>query len=333
MGLFLAFAGGCLGASTSALGGFVLMGAVGLIGFACLLAGQEAVLSHLWGASLLTPSVCFLGGVVAAAHARKRELLFCGKDIGRSLVRLRRPSLILVGGLGGLAGFVVERALNQVFHGRIDTVAATVFIVPLALKYAWKLTRTHDCEGSSHAVPSPYRFFERLSTPAGKVWLAILSGGGAAVMTWGLARVPQTAPYAALPAFCLSAVTLLAVFFSRPVPATHHYTGPAGMAAMLWMGGRSANGPAVAVFLLWCIAAALVGLVAADRMGRLFFDEGDIHVDPPAMGILISSVLFSGVLASLGIFRAPIGFQILLGGGLVVACVVLHFKPSAAVRP
>lgn len=328
--LVLAFIGGCLGASVSALAGFLLFGLFGVVGFLSLmLTHQDAGIVSLAGGVLLKPSICFLGGLVATAYARRQGLVQCGKDIGRALVEFKRFDVVLVGGLGGMAGYLVTRLLDRGVGGKVDTVAVTVFAVAMALKYAWGMTKTHDCAASSHAVPSPYRFFERLSKPAGKTGLSLLVGLGSAALTWRLCLDPRTAPFAGLLAFCLSALSLYFLFLAVPVPATHHFSGPAAGAVVTWMaahgGGTTGHGE-VLVVLLWGTAAAQLGMLSGDVMGRLFFDEGDIHVDPPAMGIMVSTALIMGVLPLTGVYHASLAIQAALCVVLLLACTLITLR-------
>lgn len=326
--LSLAFVGGFLGACVSALGGFLLFGLAGMAGFLCLLwAGSDALLVSPVTGIVLKPSVCFLGGVVAAAYARKLGLVRCGKDIGRPLVTFRRFDVVLVGGLAGIAGHGVNRLLDRAIGWGVDTVALTVFAVALALKYAWGLTKTSDCDAVSHAVPSPYRFFERLSHPAGKTVISLFVGLMSAWLVWLLSLDPSTAPFAGLPAFCLSALSLSLVFMSVPVPATHHYSGPAGLVAVGWLAihdGGPTDGSAMLLLMLWGGAAAQLTMLFAETMRKLFFDEGDIHVDPPAMGIMLASALIMGILPATGVYNAEHSTQILVCAGVIVACTAVN---------
>lgn len=158
----VAFIGGCLGAAVSALGGFLLFGLIGVLGFLYLLLVHNDIwIRAVTEGVLLTPSVCFVGGVVATAYARRMNLIQCGKDIGRSFVTYRRFDILAVGGCAGLAGYLVNRGIAALLAGSVDATALTVFALPLLLKYVWRMTRTNDCEASSHAVPSPYRFFRQ----------------------------------------------------------------------------------------------------------------------------------------------------------------------------
>lgn len=331
----LAVVGGCLGAILSALGGFLLFGLLGLVGLAALLVGHDSHwIGAVAGSVLLKPHVCFLGGVVAAAVARRRGLIRCGKDIGRPVVALGRPELLLAGGGAGLAGHLLVRGLDTLWAGRVDTVALAVCLIPALLKRPWGLTVSSDCDGVSHAVPSPYRFFERVSGPPGQVLLALAVGVGSALAAWALFRVPDARPYAALPVFFLSAVSLFPAFLGGRVPTTHHLSGPAGAVAALWLSGNGDAGLAPVLVALWGGAAAQCGLLAGAVLERRFFTDGDIHVDPPAMGIAGATALLLGLAPQTGVYRAAPGVQALAALALIALCAGLTLARgrSAAAR-
>jgi hypothetical protein len=324
-----AFLGGSLGAAVSALGGFLLFGLLGLLGLGYLLVGGNDVwINAAVGTVLLRPSVCFLGGLVAAAYARKRGLIACGKDIGRPFISYRRIELLAVAGGAGLAGYLVNRGLDLLCRGGVDTVALTVVLIPLGLKYVWGLTRSNDCEASSHAVPSPFRFFERFSRPRGKTLLSIAVALLSTVLTGALYSVPSTRAYAGLGLFLISAVSLFPLFMGLPVPATHHFSGPAGVAAMAWltMHGRNPAGWDLLIVALWGIAAAQVALLGAEMLEKVFFTEGDIHVDPPAMGIVVSTAIMLGALPLSGVYGAGMWAQAAVALSIAVTTVLLNLR-------
>jgi hypothetical protein len=324
-----AVAGGCLGAALSALGGFVLFGLLGVLGLLYLLVAQsDALMAVVAGSVLLRPSVCFLGGVVAAAYARKRGLIACGKDIGRSFVAYRRVEIMAVAGCAGLAGYLANVALDALLAGALDTVALTVVLIPLALKYLWGMTTTNDCAGSSHAVPSPYRFFERFSRPAGRTAVSCVVGGGAALLTAALFLAPQTRPFAGLAVFFVSALLLMPVFVGIPAPATHHFSGPAGATVATWLAlqGTEPTGWGLLLVALWGVAAAQIGLLAAQTLEPMFFTEGDIHVDPPAMGIVVSTAVMQGVLHLWGVYATAMGTQMAVALSIAAAAALLNLR-------
>ena len=331
----VAVIGGVLGAALSGLGSFVLFGLVGVLGFLYLILGQSDVFMNVvTGSIVLRPSVGFLGGCVAAAYARRRGLIKCGKDIGRSFASFDRFDILAVGGAAGLAGYVVNRAVDALFAGRFDTIALTVFAIPLFLKYAWRLTTSSDCEASSHAVPSPYRFFEKFTRPKGKVLVALIVGLCTSLLTVALYLQPMTRPYAGSLGFFASAVLLFPLFMSIPVPATHHFSGPAGIATALWLSSRDAApaGATLAIVVLWGIAAAQVALLAADIMEKLFFTDGDIHVDPPAMAIFATTAIMVGIIPLTGVYVAGEATQAIAATSIIAVALAFNLRGEWAAR-
>lgn len=325
----VAVIGGCLGAALSALGGFLLFGLLGVLGFLYLLVAHSDIwISAVTGSVLLRPSVCFVGGIVATAYARKKGLIQCGKDIGRSFISYRRIDILAVGGAGGLAGYLVNRAGDALLAGKVDTIALTVFLIPLFIKYHWGMTKSNDCEAASHAVPSPYRFFEKFSRPRGKTLVSLIIGLATSLLTYGLFLLPETKPYAALFVFFVSAMSLFPLFMGIPMPATHHFSGPAGAAAVVWLASHDgiSGASGLALVTLWGIAAAQIGLLAGDILGKLFFTEGDIHVDPPAMGILVATAIMLGGLPMTGVYSAGSRVQIIVALSMILASAIFNIR-------
>lgn len=328
--LLLGFFGGAAGAALGALGGFILFCFCLLAGFAALLlTGNETWLLAVCGSSLLKPSSCFLGGVIACGVARKLGLLRCGKDIGRPLISLRRPSLLVVGGLAGMLGGMFALLFERFLPAGIDGSALTIVLFSLALKHSLDLTESADCAGSSHAVLSPYRFFERLNRPLGKTLLSLGCGLLTCLCVYLLCLDRHAAIHAPLFAFALSGVSLLLLHLGLGLPATHHFTGPAGAIAYAWLNTRGCL-PAGAwdwsLFLGWGLLAASLGQLLADLLGSLFFEKGDMHVDPPAMGIAGTSLLFGGLGASLGLFRLSPSLQLAAAASALVLCLGLNLR-------
>ncbi len=306
LALGLAFIGGAIGASLGALGGFVIFGLLGTVGYLYLIFGESDIwLVSLFSGELFVPSVCFVGGTIATAYTRKLGYIECGKDIGRSLISLRRLPIILVGGIAGVVGFITMSLIAIPFDGKFDTVALTVIAVPLIMKYVWNLRKTNDCEGSSHVLPSPYRFFEKLNGSIGKQWLTIGMAVITAIVTIALLLDSHTEPFAGSMMFFLSAFSLYLLFFKIPIPATHHITGPAGVIVVQWTQTNSLTFTVSGIILplLWAISIALLSQLGSDLTKRFLFDEGDIHVDPPAGGIVISTAVAMWLLPDLGVFE------------------------------
>lgn len=172
-------------------------------------------------------------------------------------------------------------------------------------------------------------FFEKLSGSKGKVGLSVLLGMVTVFITWELSLNPNTAPMAGVFMFFVSACSLYFVFMGIPIPATHHFSGPAGAVTMYLIGLNSVaikDGKFFILLVFWGITAAVIGMTTGDFMGKLLFTDGDIHVDPPAMGIMITTALFLGVLPLTGIYRLPVLSQIAFCAIGIIAVSVIKLQ-------
>ncbi len=325
----IALIGGFLGASISALGSFLIFGLLGLVGFLYLMIlHDDTLIKSITSGVLFLPHVSFVGGAIAAAYARKEGIIECGKDIGRSFISLQRFDILWVGALAGLAGYIVNAIFSFIFRGAIESVALTVVTVPLVVKYWWGLTKTNDCDGTSHAVPSPFRFFEKLNQPIGKIVLTAVIGFIATLLAITVSQNLDTAAYAEVLLFFISATSLYLLFMKIPLPATHHLAASGGAVVIAWL---SRNEFAdiwgnLSILMGWGISFSFVAMSAADYMKMLLFDEGDIHIDPPAMGIVIATALGVGLFPAIKVYNAPIPIQMILSLLLSVGAIILSLK-------
>jgi hypothetical protein len=139
----VAFAGGALGAALGASAAFIFTGIFVLIGVAVAAGGggKEFIGGVAFG-PLLGPHVSFVGGVAAAAFAGRIGQIPAGRDLGRGLAGLGRLDVLVVGGVFGVLGFVVQALLGEVYarafliHGdtHIDPPAATIATLTFVLK-------------------------------------------------------------------------------------------------------------------------------------------------------------------------------------------------------
>lgn len=325
----MALVGGFVGASVSALGSFLIFGLLGAIGFFYLIVlGDTSLLSAVTGGVIFLPHVSFIGGAIAIAYARKRNYIQCGKDIGRSALQIKRWDVLVVGAFAGLFGYLVNRFLGLFLHGGVDTIALTVVIIPMILKYFWGMTKTNDCEGSSHAVPSPFRFFERLQKPVGKIVLSIGMGVVAATLVLFFHGSEQTTHYSEMLLFFLSAASLFLLFMNYAIPVTHHLAAASGAVLTAWLTVHGMPNSVSSVLLLYCwsIAFSLFAMSSSDFLKRLFFDDGDIHVDPPAMGIVVTTVIALGLFPLLGLYNASMEIEVAIILLMSFIAIVVNLK-------
>ncbi len=294
LALVIAFCGGAFGASIGALAAFVFTGFAGLIGIAMAVSGVGFdFLGNVAFGPYFGPHIAFAGGVAAAAFARKMGYMESGKDILKGLTGLKKPEVLVVGGIFGMMGYAINVGLASQSAIKLDTVALTVFILAIIAKIAFGNTGLGEVFGS---VPENIkkiggRYCLRCSNvwlpyatlPCDKTIIGISAGGVSVYLTYLMLQNPETAPVAAFVGFCISAITLIWLYLGQDIPVTHHITICASYAVV-------ASGGSI----WWGFAAALAASFAGDFFARTFYCYGDTHVDPPATAIAaVSFVLMT----------------------------------------
>ena len=105
--LITAFGGGMLGAAIGGVPAFVFTGLTVII---AIFAGESGmpVIGTLSFGSVFGPHVAFGGAVAAAALAKKKGLVENGQDLSVPLFSTGDSSVLLVGGVFGIVGFVIQ---------------------------------------------------------------------------------------------------------------------------------------------------------------------------------------------------------------------------------
>lgn len=331
--LVAGLAGGMVGAAVGALPALALAGFVILVGegaggldlfdgtpFEVAPAAVEA--TGLTGSvglgPVLGPHVAFAGGVAAAAFLGRRETVDAtfryhqAKQVAKPLGSA--PGPLLVGGAFGVLGVLVARLAAGV-SVPVDpvflAVVVSAFVHRLAFGYplVGRLRRT----GRSVLDMSPHKRDERWGEEghetsqgtAGRmvveVWLPDhYEWGNVAVL--GLA-VGLASGYIALVSnsgFLAFGIALASLAFLSlglySLPVTHHMALPAGIAALAVAVEVDSLVLALLVAGVFGVLAALLGELAQ----RVFYAHGDTHLDPPAVAIVLTSLLLT-LLATAGV--------------------------------
>jgi len=304
--LIIAFCGGIFGASLGALATFVFVGFTGLIGVAAIMGGSTADwLGVITFGSFLGPHVALVGGVSAAAFARKKGYIESGKDITKSLLSLRKSSVMMVAGIFGIVGYIVNYYVGLMLPGKIDTVGFTVFLVPLLAKVLFGNDGLKEIFGvvpedvkklgGRFSVKAPVAWVPYVVTATEKTIVGISAGGLSAYATYALLQDPTSAPAAVFVGFLISAASLIFLYVGIEIPVTHHITVCASYAVVA-SGGS----------FYWGLAAAVTVAFVGEICSRLFYVYGDTHIDPPGTSIAIVSFIVMGILPSTGIYQDPI---------------------------
>ena len=297
--LLIAFCGGVFAAALGALTAFVFTGIAGFLGVAMMVAGVDAWMGLVPFGFYFGPHLSFAAGVVAVAYARKRGYVETGKDIVTPLISLRKLDVLLVGGIAGVVGHIVNWGLNQVIPGRLDTIALTIVIVSIATKVLFGDLGLGEVFGVAPDEVKKLggRFSAKVdawvpyqSKGLEKLFLGLTVGGLSGYVAYIMLQNPQTAGASIFVGFTISVISLLFLQQGMPMPVTHHMA--LGGAYAVLMGGSIA----------WGFAGGVMGAFLADFFARAFHEYGDVHIDPPSCSIATNSFLCFAVFSWLNVY-------------------------------
>ncbi len=265
--IMAAFGGGLFGALIGALPAFIFTGFSGLIGVGLVMVGSDfdwlgtVTFGYLFG-----PHIAFAGGVAAAAFAaNKKKVLGNGADILTSMNKFKDPTILIVGGVFGVIGLLINYLLGSIWGTPTDTVAMTVWISGVIVRLVF---------GSSGLLGNKVE--GRVYMPNGKgIVYDILLGVSLGAVIGFLAQWSGVAAIG----FCISAATLIFAQAGFDAPATHHITLLAGVAALvtgsIWMA------------MVFASISAIIGDIGVTALNS----ECDSHIDPPAFAIFITTTM------------------------------------------
>jgi hypothetical protein len=282
--LLLAFAGGAFATMIGPNRAFAFTGISILVGLGVLAGTKSPIfLDYVAFGPVFGPHISFAGGAAASAYAARRGLLTTGRDIDTAMAGLNRPDVIFVGAIFGAGGYVLQKLITLIpwFGSHTDSVALTVFTSAIVARVLFGKTPVFFAPLKPTDTVCWLRWQE---TPAQIFTVSLFSAlmaGGATLMV--SRYVPTIAGSGHTLVFAVSAVCIFFVSAGLKLPVTHHQTVTAGVAAWTFFGlGFHPMGA--------LLAAALFGVLAgflAELMARLFLNQGDTHIDPPAGAIWI----------------------------------------------
>lgn len=273
--LVASFGGGVIGAYMGALPAFILTGVIAIAGaVAAMGGGADMTVGFIAFGSYLGPHIAFAGGVAAAAYAGRTKKLGDGTDILSCLNGLADPATLVVGGVFGVAGFLIHYLIGAVLHLNTDLPGFTVIISAVIVRFIF---------GTSGLVGKAPAGVRREYYTAGKGMICnVLLGLGLGTTTGFVyqALVNAGASAAAIgsyPILCfgIAAVSLIFTQTGFAMPATHHIALISALAAV------SSGNPVMGI--VFGILTSLFG----DFVGKTFNSHCDTHIDPPAFTIFI----------------------------------------------
>jgi len=315
-------AGGAFGAAVGGRPALSLAGVAVVLGEVTNAAGVEVTAvptpapigaAGLTGAvgygPVLGPHVAFAGGVAAAAYAGRKRTIDAGfryhqaKQVAAPL--WDSPGALLVGAAFGLLGAVVARLAAAGGVPADPVMLAVVVSAALhRLAFGYPLLGTvregildmspyerGDVRGEAGGRNTDGRAGRHVVEPWQPDYYGlpavVVLGGGVGLAAAVLALLTGSA----FLAFGLAAASLgLLDLGSYPVPVTHHVALPASIVALAAPFGTL---PALLGGVAFGVAGGLVGELAQ----RLLYAHGDTHFDPPAVSIVVTSLLVAALVA------------------------------------
>lgn len=287
-GLLVAFVSGIFGAAVGALPAFIMVGFLVLAGVAIQAAGGGGDYLGIAPFGAWGPHVGgFAAGVAAVAYAAKQGKHETGRDILAGMMGKNSPDVLLVGGIFGIIGYV----LNWLFAlpgAWTDSIALTVVVSAIIARFAF---------GKTGLLGKVAAGEKRYSPPAANCWVPwqhkplqlLMIGLGAGTFSAYLALAVPNGGGVVL-GFGFAAASLVFLQFGTQIPVTHHIALPAAVAA-------AASGS-----LLWGLIFGVLAAFVGEFMANTFCAWGDTHIDPPAATIWPMTSL-SILLATLGVYQ------------------------------
>jgi hypothetical protein len=303
--LVAAFGGGVLGAALGGLPVFVLCGFAALVGAGIAAATGNSTFSTLvaWG-PILGPHISFAGGAAAAVYAMKRGKLANGRDIATALLGLNSPDVLVVGGLFGALGYLLQWAISQ-----LPSIGGLGFTNPIALSIVINAIIARLIFGKTGAFGKVRQGDNRWRAGEVAAWLPWQSapmtlltigvGFGLAV-SWSTLQNPGLAGVW----FGFATATLVFLQFGVKVPVWHHIA----LSAELVIAAAGGD-------IWWGVAFAVLAVYLGEFYAMLFTAHGDSHIDPP------SATLFT-TYTIMAILKAVGAFAISGIGSLIIAAAI-----------
>lgn len=290
--LVVAFGGGLFGAAIGALGAFVMLGFLIMLGVAAQATGGDLIGISL-GAAFGPHVGGFASGIAAAAYAGHKGKIDSGRDIVSALMGVNSTDVLLVGGIFGIFGYVVQYGYNIILGGWTDTVALTVVTSAIVARLIWGNGLFGKVvEGNSRY--SPNEGTEWLPWQSSFSQRAVI-GLGAGILSAYIAIELGAENGGVLLGFAISAVSLTLLGLGVLVPVTHHITLVGAVAAI------------TSGSVIWGGIFGVIAGVIAEYISNTFNTHGNTHIDPPAMTIVVLTTVVI-VFGKIGIFGVALPF-------------------------
>ena len=265
------FGVGILGAMCGGVQTFICTGFAGIVVYVLKAAGVEpTLLGDTVLNTLLLPAIIFNAAAVATAVAARRYPdQVTGWDITRSLIFAHDTSLMLIGGLSGTVGYLLF-SLFSYMGLPTDCGALAIVLVGILVRLTLSTGRRWNPEATEYYRKEGWRYwvFQSVNCLAvATVFAIILQEAGPEFYGVG---------------FSISALLLIFDYAGsgQKMPTTHQITSIVGVAL-----GLTGGNIVLAVLFGW--VSNIIYLLTA----KYFNEQCSTHIDGPAVGICVTSLL------------------------------------------
>lgn len=299
--LVAAFGGGIFGACIGGVTAFIFTGITIVASILGGVAGAPMIPFVSFG-SWFGPHISFCGAAAAGAYLMRKGKIESGSDIITPLCKYNDGTALLIGGLFGVVGYLIEFVVSDLFGlnvlnlaGWTDTVAITVFLNGLLTRLVLGTSGFFgDWKDQKHVfLPDKNRLVFLLVLGVGSsllvgcvtVALGQLGLGGSSEAMY---LFQNMGPFA----FGIAAICFLWLPMGLPMENLHQIILPAAT-TVLTVFSVTQN---VVVAIILGIFIGTIGALLCDVATRTFNTNVNSHIDPPAFTIAVLQIFNFAIL-------------------------------------
>ena len=279
-----AFCGGLFGAGIGGVSCFIICA---LLAFISFLTGSP-IPQAVGFSPFLTPSTCFIGAAVGASYANYKGYGNGANGAGDVLINLKKLDVLIVSGIGGLAGWCLTGVLNMIGLAGLDTIATAVIIIPLLTKMVWHKQFFTPVPAEEQALGGRFSPLVAGWNPGSRdaiertLWASCY--GAVLALAYYIAADAGSA-FAGLLGFGFGGFVL--VFPGFPA---QHFIGCVVCTALGFV-SEAIGGLDVVMFMVYGICLAPMAAHFAELGDDLFFRHSPTHIDIPAFSIMLGTIV------------------------------------------
>lgn len=296
-GIIIAFISGAFACSIGSVWVFIACATTCLIG---VISNNPAVSAFAFS-PLLNPATTFMAAACAASYATWRGM---PTNVGDPMALLKKPDVLLVGGVAGAAGYIVNYLFGLLKLPQFDTISATVIAVPIICKLIFEKSLFNQVPDDIKAMGGRRShlhsrcYYEGWRRGSVKTLVGACYGCFMAMAIFCLVNIGVDISLAGLIGFGFGGFLLL-----LPKVPGNHFVGVSVAAALNLLAKdasfyTSAN---IYTIMFWGIGIGTLSMYVVDLITDLWSNYGYTCIDGVASSITITTLFISLVVGIAGI--------------------------------